>query len=216
VTPPLTHSAAIADQANPRDRRRVRTMRALSHAAVELFEQKGFDATTVEEIAAVADYSASTFFRMFPRKEDSIFFDLDARLGIASGDLAEATDDGEWSTIRAALLRHATSWEAGDPQFAAARTRLFHLEPALVSRYLEYCASWETDLAERIHARLGYTAEHEIAAHIAAGAIVTTYRTAFRMQAKRGGLLTQHLENALHLVEESGFIHSLLAGGAQK
>jgi AcrR family transcriptional regulator len=208
----MTQSAAIAaTDTNPRGRRRVRTMRALSHAAVELFEQKGFEATTVEEIAHAADYSASTFFRMFPRKEDSVFFDLDARLGTASGEVAEAADAGEWSTIRAALLRHANAWEADDPAFAAARTRLFHSEPALVSRYLEYCASWENDLAERICARLGRSYEHEAAAHIAAGAIVTAYRTAFRMQAKSGGLLSEHLEKALHLVEDSGFIHSLLA-----
>jgi AcrR family transcriptional regulator len=208
----LTASAPTPAGVTTRDRRRLRTMRALSHAAVELFERKGFDATTVEEIAAVADYSASTFFRLFPRKEDAVFFDLDARLEMASGDVAEATDPGEWPTIRKALLRHANSWEEDDPQFAAARTRLFHSEPALISRYLEYCESWENDLADRMCARRGRSYQHETAAHIAAGAIVTAYRTAFRMQAKTGGSLVDHLERALSLIEQSGFIHSLLAG----
>jgi len=42
----------------------------------------------VEQIANAADYSVSTFFRLFPRKEDVIFFDLQERLGAMLEDFA--------------------------------------------------------------------------------------------------------------------------------
>jgi AcrR family transcriptional regulator len=62
-------------------------------AAFELFDGRGFDGTTVEQIAERAGISRSTFFRMFPAKEDVIFPDhedlqarVQARLAAAGGD----------------------------------------------------------------------------------------------------------------------------------
>src|SRR5580698_6967681 len=132
---------------NARDRRRLRARRDLAMAAVTLFEQQGFAATTVEEIAAAADYSASTFFRMFTRKEDAVFFDMPDRLENLR---ITVPADSTWAELRAALLEHAHTWEADDPAFAAARVRLLHREPSLTSRYLEYCLEYEVWLTELI------------------------------------------------------------------
>ena len=134
----------------PRDRRRLRTRRELSAAAVRLFEERGFAATTVEDIAAAADYSASTFFRMFTRKEDAVFFDMPDRLDALRAELDVLEPSPRWPAIRAALLDHARTWENEDLEFAAARVRLFHREPALASRYLEYCQQYENWLAELV------------------------------------------------------------------
>jgi len=190
-----------------RERRRRRTTRDLARAAVALFEEKGFEATTVEEIAEAADYSARTFFRIFARKEDCVFFDLEARLDAASVKVADATIAAEWSVLRAALLDHARSWEGGDPEFARARARLFHREPALTARYLAHSLRWEEDLVQRILQR-GGDRQDRAAVYLAASVVVAAYRTAFRVQVEEGGALVDLLDDALARVEQSGFIAS--------
>jgi AcrR family transcriptional regulator len=59
-----------------RSRKRLATRHAIASAAWRLFQQRGFDAVTVDEVAAAADVARMTVFNYFPRKED-LFFDRD-------------------------------------------------------------------------------------------------------------------------------------------
>jgi AcrR family transcriptional regulator len=52
-----------------RERKKDETRERISQAAIQLFHEKGFEATTVDEIAARADVAKGTFFNYFPRKE---------------------------------------------------------------------------------------------------------------------------------------------------
>ncbi len=64
---------------NPTDlrtRKRQAMRQAISDAATRLFQERGFDSVTIDEIATAADVGRMTVFNHFPRKED-MFFDRD-------------------------------------------------------------------------------------------------------------------------------------------
>jgi AcrR family transcriptional regulator len=64
-----------------RELKKARTRASLREHALRLFRCQGYSATTVEQIAAAAEVSPSTFFRYFPTKEDVVLQDdFDVRM----------------------------------------------------------------------------------------------------------------------------------------
>src|SRR5246500_1080234 len=70
-----------AGRVSLREREKARARAALREHALRLFREQGYQATTVEQIAAAAEVSPSTFFRYFPTKEDVVLQDdMDIRM----------------------------------------------------------------------------------------------------------------------------------------
>lgn len=94
---------------NLRELKRSRTRQALVDAAYELFADKGFEATTIADIAARAEVGTRTFFSYFPTKEDVLFPESDGRVRLA---LAAIAGRGPRESPADVLLR--ALGEAGD------------------------------------------------------------------------------------------------------
>jgi AcrR family transcriptional regulator len=58
-----------------RERKKIKTRRAIRREAFRLIETQGYGNTTVEQIADAAEVSTSTFFRYFPSKESVLLYD---------------------------------------------------------------------------------------------------------------------------------------------
>jgi AcrR family transcriptional regulator len=58
-----------------RQRKRIRTKQMVQKEALQLFADRGYDQTTVDDIAHAAAMSPRTFFRYFPSKEDVVLWD---------------------------------------------------------------------------------------------------------------------------------------------
>lgn len=137
---------------------RERTWRAvhaeITQTAMRLFAESGFEATTIEQIAAAAGISRRSFFRYFGTKEDIVLGDL-AALGEAVKAALEARPDSEsaWEALRAAF--QALRGPDYSPESALAVAKMYHDTPSLRSRHLEKHLRWQELLAPDIGRRLG-------------------------------------------------------------
>ncbi|OFE17821.1 hypothetical protein BA895_13510 [Humibacillus sp. DSM 29435] len=77
-TPLRTDPPAPGDLAVPglRERKKAKTRASLRAHALRLFQEQGYAETTVEQIAAAAEVSPSTFFRYFATKDETVLDDL--------------------------------------------------------------------------------------------------------------------------------------------
>lgn len=72
----------MTTQPSLRQRHVDRTRQTIIDAAFELFMERGFAPTTIDEIAERADIAPRTFFRYFPTKESVLFHDSEAKIGL--------------------------------------------------------------------------------------------------------------------------------------
>ncbi|MFI6152303.1 TetR family transcriptional regulator [Kitasatospora sp. NPDC051170] len=140
------------------ERKRQLVAGELAQAALELLARKGFDAVTVDEIAAAAGVSKRTFFRYFASKED-VIVRLLAEMGADMRTELAARPPEEPPSV---ALRHAVSVSVtactGHADQALQVVRLILGTPALHARFLERQAQWREELAAELAARTGQPA----------------------------------------------------------
>jgi len=92
----------VADQ--PREQRAALMHLELEDAALRLFEERGFGAVTVEDIASAAHISVRTFYRYFPAKEDVLQVRIERRADALRAALAQRpADEPPLHSLRVAL-----------------------------------------------------------------------------------------------------------------
>lgn len=134
-----------------RQRQKIERRQLLIDAAHALFlSEKGFDGTTVDEIAARAGVSRRSFFRYFPTKEAVVFHDSDHRLALLAELLEAAPGQGLEAVLEACvgMARHYA--QARDEVIE--QYRLIESSPALVRREAEINRAWVALLARELEA----------------------------------------------------------------
>ncbi len=77
-----------------RERKKEATRRRIFESAISLFRERGFEATTVDEITEQADVGRGTFFNYFPRKEAVLAHLSEARVALAEENAAALLENG--------------------------------------------------------------------------------------------------------------------------
>jgi AcrR family transcriptional regulator len=187
------------------ERRKQGAIDEIAHTALNLFARDGFEATSVEAIAAAAGCSPRTFYRYFGTKEDVMFHDLPAVLEQLSQDLDGYLASGlsPWAAVTEAFADYIGPFDATDPQLPAQRMGLWLGEPALRARYTHYINEAEQVIADCLHRHRGTTPQHDDLPQLIAVAATGAYRVVTmptHATAPPGRKLSKHLRQALATV----------------
>ncbi|MBT2526152.1 TetR family transcriptional regulator [Streptomyces sp. ISL-99] len=160
-----------------RERKKQRTYRVISDAAIALFLEKGFDQVSVAEVAAAAEISKPTLFRYFPAKEDLALHRFadheDEAARVVAAGRAEGLSplDALHRHFLAGLDRREPVTGLSDDADVLAFHRLLYGTPSLVARLHAYVRRSEQALAAALDGP-----DDPIAARLAAGQIVAVQR----------------------------------------
>lgn len=159
-----------------RSLKKTKTRRAIEDASLRLFEAQGYEETTVEEIAAVAEISTTTFFRYFPSKTDVVLSDHGQQLpALHRAILERPADEPELVAIRQAVLRE---WvQVIDPARTAARARIIATSPLLQGLSYQRGGRWLEVIADALARRRGLAEPDErslMVARVALAVLATT------------------------------------------
>jgi AcrR family transcriptional regulator len=144
----------MADDMGLRDRKRQRTRQALITAAMRLFEEKGYEQTTVAEIAATAEVSTKTFFNHFASKDEVLFPHLSARIDDAVAIIKQRKPAENVSDVLLKAMDHMLASAVRDELdggLAWVRLPMIISVPSVQAATLHRYFQAETRLAEALH-----------------------------------------------------------------
>ena len=166
----MSQSAEGAPVVGLRERKKAKTRAAVQEHALRLFRGQGYAATTVEQIAAAAEISPSTFFRYFPTKEDVVMYDAFDPLVIERF-RAQPPELGPVEALRAAMRETVAGLPAHAVAAQAERDELVTSVPELRARMMDELGRSVQLLAALVAERSG-RAPGDLAAMALAGAVI--------------------------------------------
>ena len=153
-----------------RERKKARTRAAIREHALRLFREQGYQRTTVEQIAAAAEVSPSTFFRYFPTKEDVVLQDdMDTRMIEALE--RQPAGLSPLSAVRAAVRDAFASYTEADLEIISETVALSTSVPEIRARTTDEFARTIGVVGEALAKRAGRPSD-DLAVRAAAGAII--------------------------------------------
>ncbi|ATL27470.1 Transcriptional regulator, TetR family [Streptomyces formicae] len=170
-----------------RELKKQRTRDALLRAALELFTTKGYEETTVDEIAEAVDVSQRTFFRHFTNKEETVFavqHMVEARFVQALRE--RPADEAPFVAMRGAVLG---AWEAMGQSIEEVVPVELHMRtyqmiestPSLLAVHLRHSIEMEEEIAHLIAEREGLDVDSDPRPRVAVAAFSGVMRVTGRL-----------------------------------
>ena len=145
--PEATGPTDTAEPAGLRERKQARMRAQIRAVAGRLFESRGFDAVTVEDICAEVDVSPRTFFRYFHNKDTLVFEGIRSRLEqVAAAFASRPPSEDEFTALCQALLS-----VAGDPGYEREHLWVYQQlrsSPALLGASLQQYRMFQDELVK--------------------------------------------------------------------
>jgi AcrR family transcriptional regulator len=205
----LMESAAMGPvQLGLRARKKQKTYDTIARVALELFAERGYDETTLAEIAEAADVSPRTIFAYFDSKEEILFCDAPEHLEELKRGLEERP---EGSTTVDAIRGLLESMPPPD-ELAMLRKRIIHDSPALTLKLRARMSELEPVLAASFAKDLGSEPDDIRAVLIAASATAAFKTLSERLEEQDMSEPVSH-EDAMAVVDE---VLEFLRGGLDR
>lgn len=173
---------------NRRERKKLETRAALERAALRLFAEKGYEQTTVEEIADAADVAVRTFFRYFSSKQHILFGDVvqDRILRLRSDLAARRRDEPILTSVRA-VLEALQLVDAREQEEILLRLRLMERQPSLIQMYLRLNHELRRVIAEFAAERAGLDIDRDPYPLLVGSAAVASWDVTLHLWAASDG-----------------------------
>jgi AcrR family transcriptional regulator len=167
-----TGRSALPSALGLRERKRRQTRERLTRVAMALFLERGFEATTLDDIASAADISRRSFFHYFASKEDVVFaWQEESTAALIAAVAARPANESMLMAAENAISAMIRQLEPGE---AMAMAQLKRDNPALQARDQVKYEKLERALAEALGKRAGHKTERlqaRLVAMIATGAM---------------------------------------------
>jgi mycofactocin system transcriptional regulator len=188
--------------------------RALELIALRLFTDQGFDATTIEQIAAEAGVSKRTFFRYFNSKSSVLWSEFDSEVDTIRAALAQVPADVPMmDAIRRAVVA-ANHYGPPDVPELRMRMNLIGTVPALQSSAALHYGAWEQAISDFAAARIGQPADSLYPLAVGRATLAACRAAYDRWSARADADLTFYLDAALTALT-AGFDPSAVRASAQ-
>jgi AcrR family transcriptional regulator len=186
-----------------RERKKAKTKAEIQRQALRLFSEQGYAETSVEQIAAAAEVSPSTFFRYYPTKDDVVLADfMDFRTMEL---LVDAPAElGPLAALRYAVVESMTTLPAEDLELETLRNKLIRTIPELRRGMIAEMTRPIGLLAEALERRLGREPGDEdirMYAAAAVGALLTVSEAEGSTTYTDVDAMTHRLDEAIDRLE---------------
>ncbi|MFF9143730.1 TetR/AcrR family transcriptional regulator [Streptomyces sp. NPDC014861] len=172
---------------NPRTTPKPAMRDSLIAAAFQLFLERGYEQTTVDDIVTLAGVGRRSFFRYFPSKEDVVFPDHEQCLDDMTRFLAASADTDDPMARVCDAARLVLRMYAENPTFSVQRYRLTREVAGLRTYELSVVWRYEKTLGDHLRARWADRRDGTLRANVAAAAVVAAHNHALRHWLRSGG-----------------------------